>query len=84
MPDKKIENLMSELHELFGSEEPSPQQQKLLADLHSHIHSSLDPDSHEPSLTETAELIIESVEQEHPRAAAIVRDLLDTLKNMGV
>jgi predicted DNA-binding transcriptional regulator YafY len=84
MPNKKIENLMSELHGLFGSDMPSPQQQKLLEDLQAHIHSSLEPDPLDPSLTETAEMLVESIEQEHPRAVAIIRDILDTLKNIGV
>lgn len=84
MPQKKIENLISQLHEQFGTVEPSPQQQKLMRDLESHIHSAGEPTPQDPSLIESAELMLESLGEEHPRTATIVRELLDTLKNIGV
>lgn len=84
MPQKKIENLMSQLHEQFGTVEPSPQQQRLMDDLQSHIHSSGEPAPEDPSLIQSAELLLESLEGEHPRATGIMRELLDTLRNIGV
>jgi Domain of unknown function (DUF4404) len=84
MPRAKIENIMTELHEHFGSTEPSAQQQKLMQDLEAHMHSTLDPEPADPSLIETVELVLESLGDEHPRTAVIVRELLDTLKNIGV
>lgn len=84
MSKNKIENLMSQLHEQFGTVEPSPQQQRLMNDLESHIHNTSEPAPEDPSLIESAELLLESLEGEHPRSTAIMRELLDTLRNIGV
>lgn len=84
MPQKKIANLMTELHEQFGLVEPSPQQEKLMRDIESHIHNASEPTPPDPSLTESAEMLLETLGGDHPRTAAIMRELLDTLKNIGV
>lgn len=84
MPQKKIDSLMSQLHEQFGTVDPSPQQEKLMRDIESHIHNASEPTPHDPSLTESAELLLESLGEDHPRTTAIMRELLDTLKNIGV
>ena len=84
MPQSKIENLMSQLHEQFGTAESSTQQQKLMRDLESHIHDSSEPAPRDPSLIESAEIMLEELGDDHPRTSAIVKELLDTLKNIGV
>lgn len=84
MPKQKLENLMSQLHEQFGTVEPSPQQQRLMRDLEAHVHNASEPTPEDPSLIESAELLIESLEGEHPRSTAILREILATLKNIGV
>lgn len=84
MPQQRLENLMSELHEQFGTVEPSPQQQRLMRDLQAHIHSTSEPTPEDPSLIESAELLLESLEGDHPRSTGILREILATLRNIGV
>ncbi len=79
-----IENLMTELHERFGELESSPQQERLLADLQAHVHTLGEDGVGDPTPVETVELMLENLGGNHPRIAAVLRELLDTLKNMGV
>lgn len=84
MPQRKVENLISELHEMYGSDQPSPQQQQLLADLERHIHPAGLADEPEPVPLDTLEQLVEEVAKDHPRSAAVMFQVLETLKNMGV
>lgn len=86
MPEKqaKIENLISELHELFGDERDSTQQKELLAQLQAHIHDASDSAPVEPTPLESIELLLEEMGESHPKTSAVLRELLDTLKNIGV
>ena len=84
MPKQQIENLISNLHDHFGDDATSPQQQQLIEKMERHIHNVQDPELIEPSFKETVELLIEEVEEEHPKAAAIAREILEVLGNIGV
>lgn len=84
MPKAKIENLMTELHERFGEVEPSPQQTQLLAQLEQHMHSVTEGDKSDLTPVETIELLLDNVGEDHPRVATVLRELMDTLKNIGV
>lgn len=84
MSKARIEYLMTELHERFGELEPSPQQQRLLAELQTHVHEVTESDKPDPTPLETIELLLDNVRGDHPRVAAILRELMDTLKNIGV
>lgn len=84
MPKEKISNLMSELHELFGTTEPSARQQKLMADLDRHMHNIDEAEPADPTPLETAELMLDDLGTDHPRTSAVLRELLDTLRNIGV
>lgn len=84
MPKAKIENLMTELHDRFGEVEPSPQQTQLLAQLEQHMHSVTEGDKSDPTPVETIELLLDNVGEDHPRVATVLRELMDTLKNIGV
>ncbi|MBC6904572.1 DUF4404 family protein [Saccharophagus sp. K07] len=84
MATTKLENLMTELHERFGEVEPSPQQQQLLEDLQQRIHNVSAGGAAEPTPLDTIEVMIESLGEKHPNVTALLRELLDTLKNIGV
>lgn len=84
MPKAKINNLISELNEIFGSDVPSEQQQKLLADLEMHIHDSSESAPVDPPPMVIIETMLENLGEEHPKASLLLRELLDTLKNIGV
>lgn len=84
MATTKLENLMTELHERFGEVEPSPQQQQLLDDLQQRIHNVSTGGVGEPTPLDTIEVMIESLGEKHPNVTALLRELLDTLKNIGV
>lgn len=84
MPQQKIENLISQLHDLYGTDETSPEQQRLLADLERHVHTRGTADRPDPVPLETLETLVEEMAVEHPRTATVMRQLMETLKNIGV
>jgi hypothetical protein len=84
MPKARIENLMTELHDRFGELEPSPQQEQLLAELQKHLHAVTESDKPDLTPVETIELLLDNLGEDHPRVATVLRELMDTLKNIGV
>lgn len=84
MPQQRIKTLISQLHDLYGDDQASAQQRKLLQDLERGVHpsGSLGPD--DPSPVETVDLLLEEFDEEHPRTSAVLRELMDVLKNIGV
>lgn len=84
MPKEKIKNLMSELHELFGNDESSVEQTRLMESLDYYLHEQSETTPPDPSPIETLELLAEQMGEEHPRTSAVLRELMETLKNMGV
>jgi len=84
MPKAKIENLMSELHERFGEVDMSPQQERLLAELQAHVHDATEGSVKDPTPLESVQLMIDDLGDNHPNVSALLRELLDTLKNIGV
>lgn len=84
MPEQKMEALMSELHELFGDQKPTPQQEQLMRNLEQHIHNVGEPDTERLNLVESLEVLIEDIEADHPRSSAVLREILARLRDMGV
>jgi len=84
MPKQQAQLLISDLHERFGDDLTSPQQQALMSQLKSHIHNMDESDPVEPGILETIEVFISEIESEHPNAASVVAKILETLKNIGV
>jgi hypothetical protein len=84
MPKQKIQHLISDLHERFGDELTSPQQQALMSQLKTHIHDLDESEPVEPGFLETKDTFIAQIEDDHPNAAVIVNKILETLKNIGV
>lgn len=84
MPQQRIEALIGELHEIYGDDEPSEAQKRLLAELERRIHPAGVPGEPEPVPLDTLELLTEELSDEHPRTTAIFREILETLRNIGV
>lgn len=84
MPRQHLENLISRLHDSLAGNETSPQQQAWLAELQKHAHAEGEPEPHELTPDETANLLLESLEAEHPHAAALVREIIETLGRLGL
>ena len=84
MPKQKANALINDLHERFGDDIVSEQQKQLMLKLQAHIHDIDDQDPIEPSFVEAIEMVLADLEEDHPQAAGLVKQLLDTLKNIGV
>lgn len=80
MPQQQLENLMTRLHETFSSTEVSPQQQQLMDDLQRHIENG----NNDPTLQDSANLLLEELEIDHPKAAVILREIIETLGRLGI
>lgn len=78
-----VNNLLTQLHDTFGDDEPSPQVAQLMQDMQLHIK---DWDAHTPEsdILETADALVTELEAEHPHAVGIVRKIIETLNNIGV
>jgi hypothetical protein len=84
MPRATLENLMSNLHERFGDQLTSVEQQQLLAKMQQHIHNMDQHEQVDPDFEETVNILLQDIESEHPQAAAIARSIIEVLQNMGV
>lgn len=84
MPTQKIESLMTELNEYFGNATPSPEQQRMLEELAEHMHAVDEQGPVDPTPLETIELLLEQIGEDHPKTSAVLSELLQTLKNIGV
>ncbi len=78
-----INNLMTQLHDTFGDDEPSPQVAQLMQEMERHVQHWESP-APEEALLDTAEALATELEVEHPAATSIIRKIIETLNNMGV
>lgn len=84
MAREHIEGLISDLHDRLGAGRSSPQQERMLAQMRAQL---ADWDGESPpdgDLRETAELLLEEVEEKHPTAAKVLRDIIQSLHNAGL
>ena len=84
MAKEKVENLISKLHQTFGNDELSPQQEQLINDMKAHLHNWDEPEISDPTFRETAEILLNDIKENHPKAALIAKEIIDTLNNIGV
>ena len=84
MPKEKIEGLISQLHERIADSDTSPQQEQMLAQLQSQLEEWEGPQPPSGDIRETAEMLLEELEEDHPTASHILSEILHTLTNIGV
>jgi len=83
MPKQHIEGLISQLHEKFADSDTSPQQEAMLAQMQSQLAEWEGPKPAD-DFTETADMLLQEIEEEHPKAAAIIHEIINALGNIGV
>lgn len=84
MPKQTAIHLITDLHERFGDEITSPEQQALLEQVKLHIHNMDEAEPADASFLESLSQLTTELEVEHPRAAAVMEQILNTLKNIGI
>jgi len=83
MPKHHIEGLITQLHDRFADSDTSPQQEAMLARMKSQLAEWQGPKPPK-DFTETAEMLLQEVEEEHPKAAGLVREIINALNSIGV
>jgi hypothetical protein len=84
MPKEKVTHLISDLHDRFGDDLVSSQQISLLEQVKTHAHEMDEAEPVDPNFLEVVETFVAEVEADHPHAAGILKQVLETLKNIGV
>ena len=82
MPKQKLEGLISDLHDKFGDDETSPEQARLIAQLQSQLSEWEGPEPADGDVEETARLLMQDIADKHPKAAKVVKEILETLANL--
>lgn len=83
MPKTHIAGLFTQLHEKFADSETSPQQEAMLAQMQSQLSDWEGPRPPE-NFAETADRLMQEIEEEHPTAAGLLREIINALNNIGV
>lgn len=84
MPINNIQNLISDLHDSFADEKTSPQQQQLMQQLQQLSHNLDEAEPVPPKFADTAEILLEEIEESYPKSAAIIREVIHILGNIGI
>jgi uncharacterized protein DUF4404 len=84
MPKQKAIALITELHEKFADDQVSDKQKELLMEIERHVHNLGEAEAPEPDFIDTLDTLVTDAEIEHPAMASVMRNLLETLKNIGV
>lgn len=84
MPKKELKSLFDRLRENLPEGEASAQQKMLMDQIAYHLHDNDTPDPIDPSLRDSVELLIDDIETDHPKSAAIARNILETLAAIGI
>lgn len=84
MPKEKIQGLISGLHEKLSGEASSPQQDLLLAQLQAQLDSWEGPKPPNGDIKDIAEELLEEVEEDHPKAARAIIEVLEALGHLGL
>jgi len=80
MSHGEIKNLLTQLHDTFAGNAPSPQVNELMNKMQQHLESG----SVEPEISDTASDLLLEVEAEHPDATIIVLNIIEMLDKMGI
>ena len=83
MPIDNLKALIIDLHDSFGDDETSPQQQ-LMQQLQTYMHDIDTTEPVPPGLIESAEILLEEVEEGYTQTAASIRQVINALGNMGI
>ena len=79
-----LKTLIIDLHDSFGDDKTSPQQQQLMQQLQTYVHDIDTAEPVPPNLIESAEILLDEVEEGYPQTAAIIKQVIKILGNMGI
>ena len=83
MAKKTVDNLLTQLHDTFGDDQPSPEIERLMLDMQVHMNQ-WDAATPEQEMLETAKSLAAELESEHPQGFAVLRKIISTLSDMGL
>lgn len=84
MPKQQLTSLFQRLRDHLPEGEASAQQKMLMEQIAYHLHEQGSPDPIDPSLRNSLELLVEDIETDHPKSAAIAKNILETLAAIGI
>ena len=84
MSREKITGLVTQLHDQLTTSETSPEQEALLRQLHSQLENWEGGPAPDGSVVNTAELVLEELEDNHPQLSLVVREIIDALGRIGI
>lgn len=84
MPKAHIEGLISQLHERLTDSDTSPQQDALMAKMQSQLAGWEGDAPADGDIRKTAELLADELEENHPKLAMFVKDLVQAMHNAGL
>jgi hypothetical protein len=84
MPRKELKSLLERLREHLPEGEASAQQKMLMEQIAFHLHDEGSPDPVDPSIRTSVETLIDDIETDHPKSAAVARNILETLAAIGI
>lgn len=84
MAKAKIEGLISDLHDKFGSDITSREQREMIEKMEAELDEWQGQKPRDMTFVETAEMLREELEEDHPKAAAIIHEIIEILNNIGV
>jgi hypothetical protein len=84
MPKHKIAGLFTRLHEKFADSDTSPAQEALLLQLQSQLADWDGPPAADGNLVATAQLLLETLEEEHPQLSRLVQEILEAMARIGI
>jgi len=84
MPNEYMTGLVTQLHDQLTSSETSAEQEALLLQLHSQLENWEGPPAPDGNIVNTAELVLEELEDHHPQLALVVREIIDALGRIGI
>ena len=80
MSHTEIKNLLSQLHDTFAGNAPSPAVNALMQ----QMEQSLQNGKVAPEIADAASEMLAEIEGEHPKATQLVLDIIEILDRMGV
>lgn len=80
MSQVEIKNLLTQLHDIFGSNAPSAEVNALMQKMQQHVAGG----KIEPEIADTASDLLIEVEAEHPDATVAVLNIIEILDRMGI
>ena len=80
MSQAEIKNLLTQLHDTFAANAPSP----AINELMKKMQQSVQGGKVEPEIADAASDLLVEVEGAHPKAMQLVLDIIEILDRMGI